>query len=1167
VSPEYLAMIQELIRHQGAEVNGLLTRLRLLGKQRKMVMNSSFASDRVVSQQVDVLQQLVLSTPELNSVDLVVTSTPVVQVLDAGGNDLVNLRLKTAQELRFKLNKHLIDIDPPTGDGTDFDDYLDDVSPALTSKNANWITSYGRGDSHDQDRWENFLRRLNEALMAGEAETKKVVLGQINDHPAKYKLSLLIPKIVNPSVLSLFIAEVNTITQLSIKLGILGLVPRIYEASVRGQIDTFISQLPPGTTKQHLQTHMTNLVASALKAQVTSVVDSLCKDEDGGSRNVRESLENLLLNLPSSTVNDQIKDVVISLLLNQYSRDAVDQGLDDVDSNSSDTNDALSNLLSRQLLEQETDDWESPAGLELIRQRIVERVRPVSDQAKLLADVDSYEGRTTLLPDEPQCGVLLTSLQKSNVRAAVTAKLRGVLDADSPAQVAVAQAAVLNSADNASLAVEVNDALSKLGTEDDPLNSFLSDVNAGLVSADIDAQVDTLEAVSEELFQSLSPVVDPHTKDLISHLLGEHLDTDLSLLQIQKLFSESMNLLNVPLARTHRLTLISWLDVLAYAKLTPGLRDYYNARISELVPEDQLERVQQIVQVLSPSLVDVTALRSELLALPGIVALTGSQVLELNLALDALVGRRPVNEERGVLSKVIVDTSDLIPVPHEVQRFLEICHILLGDVLGEASLEALRSELQELTDPYMSGSDYDAFVDITAMLLDKKIQGVVRTLAIDSAKAELSTLTDNRLTRVNTLVDGLPDLVDMDSRRLDISEILFFFDEETTNSSNNRVAIERGMDRLLNSELGLTTHNSLVHLTRNLVTGSGLPSGDISTLDANVVSVSSNQVASVYTNRKLALLQTLIPSDLHSQLTVVKTEKDRLKGLVDEVDLFPSVATSTRQSIVSVVKENRERRRAVVNAHSNAVNNRAPKARIFRECGTGVSLFYSGSKYAVFGGDRLLNKMQRVRSAIGGTVFKVYNKVNRIVHTNSGKVLKLVGDLRNKLQLDKLRSTILKTAGMVNNALKNILCILDFLHDMIKILNGIVADVIAGLRGIIASINAAIASIKAALASLFRSLGRLGNIALGAQCSCFSFNFRFNLGRSFLDDIADWICDLNLKVPDIFAGLSGPFLDPKLGCPQNLIAAVRGQTGFLNRGFQGTYVNRFFAATGGVRPL
>jgi uncharacterized protein YoxC len=260
------------------------------------------------------------------------------------------------------------------------------------------------------------------------------------------------------------------------------------------------------------------------------------------------------------------------------------------------------------------------------------------------------------------------------------------------------------------------------------------------------------------------------------------------------------------------------------------------------------------------------------------------------------------------------------------------------------------------------------------------------------------------------------------------------------------------------------------------------------------------------------------------------------------------------------------------NKLSRALNNSTPAVRAETILTGSVTVFnvyastdsdyltnpYSQSgapKYEWFGGDRLLNKIGRLRDW-DSSIYRVFGSVNRTItrirSTLQGIAMQ-IADLRYSIL--EFKSYLMSKLNALTDDVANILCSLDFLHDLISVVNGVVGNffnqargVVANLSGLVDDFNNVIAQAKATLGALLNVLGQFGRINMGVQCECVSFNLNFQLGanRRFAVDLADWLMNFPLEVNDPFTDLNALLrryqdaltLDPKAGCPSSILSGL-----------------------------
>jgi len=159
-------------------------------------------------------------------------------------------------------------------------------------------------------------------------------------------------------------------------------------------------------------------------------------------------------------------------------------------------------------------------------------------------------------------------------------------------------------------------------------------------------------------------------------------------------------------------------------------------------------------------------------------------------------------------------------------------------------------------------------------------------------------------------------------------------------------------------------------------------------------------------------------------------------------------------------------------------------------------------------------------------------------------------DIRTPGSASNMKNNTQSSASSMTGNLQNILCKMDMLCNLISQLNGITdaatGALVGGVNNAISGLNNTIKGLTDKLGGLLNTVGNLGSINLKVNCKCMSFDLSVNL-QKLLKPISSWLIHfptgLGFKNP--LAGLKNPFhLNPNLGCPSQMLAALGGFAGF-----------------------
>jgi hypothetical protein len=154
-------------------------------------------------------------------------------------------------------------------------------------------------------------------------------------------------------------------------------------------------------------------------------------------------------------------------------------------------------------------------------------------------------------------------------------------------------------------------------------------------------------------------------------------------------------------------------------------------------------------------------------------------------------------------------------------------------------------------------------------------------------------------------------------------------------------------------------------------------------------------------------------------------------------------------------------------------------------------------------------------------------------------------------------SNLQSGASSNSSNLQNMLCKIDALCDLMKMLNGAQESgggggggaggaITGGINNAIQSLNDTVFGLTGKMTGLLKSAGNMGSINMKVQCKCMSFDLSTVL-KKMIAPIDSWLKGFGgggggIKNP--FQGAKNPFhLNPNMGCPKDLLGGIGGGGG------------------------
>lgn len=1211
-------MIEELIKSYGAAVDSKMHQLAGINIQRKMMENQEYALQQQVSTQVDSMLQLFNQTNEFDQLDIQTQRSLECTVLTPGSNRDQSFTLFPINDLKTVYHQYVTGISEPTTDSENiWNSYYVDVDTALQAYQTSWISTYGiSGETTNNNlRYNQFTTNLLRGLIdANVGPLIRYAYSFLKDGPLIRQLSNYIEQYYfNDVEIDQMISIVGNLETSQLKFDLTECLesmddPKSYQqlANLIGKVsDEFGYQSALRNQFNNLKNEISANRNSTLPELISSITSLSGVDLYGSSQRMLTPCYRLLILLKTTTNPyiqnhaERLTEVILSLIHLQYRREAIYDGVMNLDISSTDSNDSLAALITRSFIETESYDWNTPVGLSLIKERIKQRVSQDPDCENLTTAVEFLEGKVPeglincpqffLEPGVP-------------VQQSIESKLKNLYPIDLEGVRTELMSNLLQISGNKSLANTVYTQLQRMGTDEDPLKHYLEEVDEYFSSLSLNVSVEDIERRIQSIFEGISSSsFNPPYKIHLSEIVEKFLNRSLSSYRRDYEMDRSHRLLLSSSGYTYFLKLKNLLRAVAQGEVsstTESLIDFLGD-----FPSDQRDQVSFYLKVLTrPELgVDYEFYRTDLsdLVHDDELGLSMDDADDLISYVDTIHHGGVMLQERSRYQQAIVELLNKLPMSANTTQAFRLAHLLVGGCLGDTLVQKLRFELESMC--HQSSSNSSKSLSALVYFLDHKLVGDVYSLVTDELIVSISLCVKaSAVSRCLSLIYTLHEEDDSLVQGLIQAEILahYFDNEQNTIHFDNpnpnynphldwtvfslRVwSILEAIQEPGLSEIQIASFHSEITILLEI---DGLDAGLKEAIEDIYYIIRNNSYNESEVTLLRDLLLKLIPNDsLYGNLQTVEQLLSNIRTQIRSLPTEDS-RSNAMSALYSIISENRVRASTTNNLYSAAVNNMAPTFRINSIAGNRITLIrvasspsnmggyagYRSGKYKLFGGDKILDSIRRLRSP-NSSYNKVFNSINQKINGVRMDIYSISSDIRSSLGLTKIKNSINDFTRSAQEEIQNILCLLDFLHDLIGEINGVIGDFMSGLRSSIANLNSIIQDILNELKRLFRMLANLGAVSMGVHCSCMSFNFNMNLD-DLAGNLANWICCLNLSVPNPFLNIYGPFIEPKVGCPQYLLDMLNGQlnpngtTRLAGRGFQTNQnLDGIFSSTSSVR--
>lgn len=1186
-------MLNELITRYGEEVDNSIDQLSGLITQQKILKNTEYALQTQIAEQTDLIVENLNNSSDFDTLDVSFSHQVEVSVLDSGSNELGSYSLCTVPELKEIYESYLTGISKPDSDlESDWEDYYNNVADGLQVYKENWLNTYDSVYKREC-KYSNFTNHLFEGLVR--ENTSKVIndtISYITDEPILIKLDYINKNNVFNATQDSRYGLVNNMrelcTQLTNQLQLKNEIENwlghyLCEQEPYEYLGSLIQRIEDEELRNQFVEVYVTLKNSPLIAKIDNLIHKLIENKGIDSQCALMDIYELLSLVGnakgdyityeywsgSHEIDDQIIDLLLSLLSNQYKREKAYNGIMNLDMSSSDSNRSTADLLTRNFIDVEEYDWDSEVGISLIKDKINNRIKDEAKRDNLLSWIDVIQGNVS--NDLVNCSILDIE-SETGLKAQIEDALKRNLNFDSELQRQEALETLLDDSGNSSLANDVYEEIQNIGTENDPIFSYLGDLKEYFESLGIVIPSEEIEAKFQQIVDKFVGLEDKSDveKLIVPLILERYFTSGVTQYQRDYEMKKIYKLLVLQEYQEPYNRFLNLLDSYVYGNVNRYSKELFD--ITQYFPENLRETILNDLQVIVPfgeADYDYDSLYDELLEILMNSDLSSEDIEAIEHDLQYLKKESLLSSDAYKYKKEIVTIISKISLPVNLQRSFQIAHILVGDCMSDDMINNVRENLANLTLLY--STDKPKVESILDFLADHQVYGFVQETLLYELQLFIGAFyTQPSISRCNQL---LSTILEEDSRyrkALMVSEIIGFFyhnDDNSYDSGNSFMTwVLCTLTKVLDPGLSTELRDLYINELNRIIDQSSIPDDIKSEISESVNVLVENRYSDEHYESIRDSLGNLIPLNQIDDVDSLYSDmyEYRIECLSIENQDFKSNSLS---ALDSIILENRDRMQATIDKYSASVNNMAPTIRVQNVAGNSITIIsvsnnpansgnyssYYPGKYALFGGDRIIDAVRRLRSP-NSAYNKVFNEIHQKIDGVRRQIYSISNDIRSSIGINKIKNSIVSKAGEISQKLQEILCLLDFLHDLIAEINKVIADFEKGLRDIISDLNMLIDDLISEILRLFRLLSNLGNISIGAYCTCMSFNF--SVGIDLTPLIPNWLCSFGLSIPNPFLNLYGPFINPNFGCPQYLLDELshavnpNGTTKLAGRGYQ-----------------